>query len=974
MSKPFSSVLFAAWIFCGIPTAPAQSPPEAMRNLVPDVERPRKTDRTYVFSRSQWKYGIKRDDYLNLWIDRPLYVNPSHDEDSEGRDIDLPSFLRAQEDALRYKLDGLAFFPETSRRSTVYAHAARQGLPEFKLLTEFISPSMPTTKAQVLQMAGSNPHSFRIDGKLVITSYNADALPVAAWQKTLAELRAGNPEDSFLFLPALTRFGNRSLGEWNKRFHQGTITEKDVEGIKEGLRQWLRISDGLCFASAASVKDATRRFDDAFYRDFLIRIMRSVLAEPEFHSKYLALSALVGHENVTRSGYTHSSDGTKTLRKSLEAAIEAEPEIINIPEWDEQNENTSLRPTIYNGTSSLRIVRHYITQLRKEPLTPLPGDNTEVPNLIVSYRKVLTLGETLDIEILYVPDGTNEKPFTAQLTLEDPVGKTVFESPELSFSGTALQDHTIRIASETLGDHPVLLPRLKTIQGDRTLTFGNGLHYIDLRATSNWDYKWVKQPLRDLFVPKVTEFSVQPSGPDGLFKVHAKIESDEPLAYVEVLDNDDVVYSHSKDATWREDENEVVISLRWQSTDLSSRPRQMAGDIVLEGATGRWLIPKAANAPVALDNTLTRFKSSLRPQRILLAIPRAEVDKASLSFNLEGLPNKTIPVTQLLTDSPFALSGPGRMTLVASRYLRQFRMPDPLGETSCAFDVLVSPDQPNSIFHLQAETKSGRIFRSGPIRLNPGQGGQTDIVVFSETKGTPTTVKVATDRVPVLDYRFQPDHGSALVTSAGRAYHGTIGDFTSLTTERGGGQSGDGTPFYEKEHYPADAPAAAPAWGTEENGEHALHFDGKGNYLVLPQGAIPRRAGFTVSMDIWPEASAGRQVIFSNRANYPGSLTIALNNGALEADFLSERGESTEAAKLGLSLPPGRWSHLVIRYDQRKLTAAVDGRDGTPVTIEGPGIYDTVTAVGGFGKNWFAGKIKNLRVTHTPWPEMVRKD
>jgi hypothetical protein len=972
MFKLTTPVLLTAWFLCGTPPVPAQTPSEAMRNLVPNVERPLKTDRTYVFSRSQWKYGIKRDDYLNLWIDRPLYVNPSHDDDSEGRDIDLPSFLRAQEDALRYKLDGLAFFPETSRRSIVYAHASREGLPEFKLLTEFIPGSTPTTKAQVLQMAGSNPNSFKIDGKLVVTSYNADTLPIETWEKTLSELRNGNKEDGFLFLPALSRFGNRSISDWNKRFHQGAVTAKDVEGIKEGLRKWLRISDGLCFAAAASVKNGDRRFDEEFYRDFLVRIMRSVLAEPEFQSKYLALSALVGHENVTRSGYTHSSDGTKTLRKSLEVAIGAEPEIINIPEWDEQNENTSLRPTIYNGTSSLRIVRYYMTQLRKEPLTPLPGDNTEVPNLILSYRKVLTLGETLDIEILNVPDGTNEKPFTAQLTLEDPSGKTVFESPELSFSGNALQDHTVRIASETLNDHPVLRPRLKTLQGDRTLAFGDGLHYIDLRATSNWDCKWVKQPLRDLLAPNRVQFSVEPSGSEGLFKVHAAIESDEPLAYVEVLDNDDVVYSHAKDAAWRENDTEVVISFRWQSTDLSSRPRQIAGEIVLEGTNGRWLIPKGANSPLLLDNTLTRFKSSLRPQRVLLAIPRAEIGNARLAFRLDGLPNETIPVSKILADSPFALSGPGRMTLVASRYLRQFRMPDPLGEKACSFDILVSPDQPNSIFHLQAETKSGRLFRSGPIRLNPGQEGQAEIVVFSEAKGAPAAVKVAKDRVPVLDYRFQPDHGTALVSSAGRAFHGTIGDFTSLTTERGGGQSGDGTPFYEKEHYPEEAPMAAPSWVAEENGEHALQFDGKGNYLVLPQGAIPRRAGFTVSMDVWPESITGRQVIFSNRANYPGSLTIALNNGALEADFLSERGESTEAAKLGLSLPPRQWSHLVIRYDQNNLTATVDGREGTAQTIQGPGIYDTVTAVGGFGKAWFSGKIKNLKVTHTP--EMVRND
>ena len=96
----------------------ARADAEQMQQLVPDVQRPLKTERTYVFSRSQLKYGLEDIDYLNRWVDRPLFVDPKlRGEETKPQTIYYPSYRRIQEIVKQYGLDGFAFFPETSGRT-----------------------------------------------------------------------------------------------------------------------------------------------------------------------------------------------------------------------------------------------------------------------------------------------------------------------------------------------------------------------------------------------------------------------------------------------------------------------------------------------------------------------------------------------------------------------------------------------------------------------------------------------------------------------------------------------------------------------------------------------------------------------------------------------------------------------------------------------------------------------------------------
>lgn len=932
-----------------------------MRQLVPDAQRTRAADRTYIFSRSQLKYGLEANDYLNRWVDRPLFVNPELKEGESGR-ITYPSFQRIQQNYINYGLDGMAFFPQTSGRAQAFEYTQRSNQKGFMLLTEFINDDGKPSKSDVLKMALDNAASLRFNGKVVITSYGADKKPVAYWTKTLAELKKQHG-DSFVFLTAITRFAGEPASAWLDKFNANTVTAQDVANIKAELREWLRATDGIYFASVSSVRDSDRRFDPVFYREFVIRLMRSVLAEPEFHGKYFALQAMVGHENVTRFGYTFDSNGTKTLRQSLTTAIEGEPDIINIPEWDEQNENTSLRPTVYNGTSSERIMRYYMAGQRKTPLQPLAQDNTTVPNLVLSYRKLLTLGEAVELELLNIPDSPQSAAYSVQLSLVDSNGKSVYESSRVSFDGKKLEEHTLTVPSETLSGHRILSPRLTVTTGNGQQQFGEGLHYIELRPTWNWDYKWVKTPLRDLL--KAQNVSLQISAPDAqnTRTATARFAANEPLAYVELLDNDDVVYSASANDEWHENAQQVVLSIAWQSPHATSRALVVPGSITLQNATGRWLSFEGRNAPTLQGQTLSGIKSGVWQRQVLVAVPRSALGAASLQISLPGVYEGSVKLQEIMEKTVFAIPGPNRFNLVVSRYVRQLNMPHHLKGQQAQFTVPVLADLPNSVLHLQAIGVSGKTYRSRPVVLGADSTQNTQVEVYSNTQNAIVKATVPTNAVPDIRYEFNPANGSALLTDAGRPFWGILGGYFTQVTERGGGETGDGTPFINGTGYPANAVQSAPTWVKDETNADALQFDGIGTFISLPQGVIPRRAGYTVEMDIKPENSTGKQIIIAHRSYYPGSLTVYTENGILKADYL---GEKKGAANLDskLALPAGQWSKLRIRCNQSQLVFEVDGKASRALTVPGPGIYETATVVGGYGENWFKGLIKGLRIRH----------
>ena len=557
------------------------------------------TPRPLVFSRSQMKYPLGRP-YYHEWNDRPLLVDRKYRVES-GYPTPLPSYERTLEEVRKYDIDGLAFFPETTSRIRMFeAHqkAVSEGLG---LLPEFLptnDPEAVAEKIEILKIALEHPDAPRIHGKVLVTSYAAESLSPEQWSAMLAELRK-EVGDTFLFLPTVA-----TVAQLRKPFMDGElITRADIEKQKAVLRRYLDACDGIYFNYPAAFKLKDHSFDEEFYRDVFIPVFKSVLSEPAYQTKYLGLSAYRSHMSPERGNSLHE-DGTRTLRLSFEAAMNARPDVIILPEWDEQNENTSFRPTLYGSRTSERIIRYYMSRIKNKAPTPVPSDALEIPNLILSSRKGVTLGEEAMFELLNVPDSVEKGSYIVELKLENSKGGLVHSFPEVEFDSARLQEHRFTLPTESLPDVVTLVPTLsiRDFKG-RKLRFENGFHHVAVRSTWNWDHLFVKQPLRDLLRPdKVTfEWAEEDSAAAESMILRGSVVSPEELTLVEVLGDDDEVYAvDSTDEFFRSDSTKERLLIEFRSINS----HEIEGQLTLTNVRAEWFSngPPLQNLDTAADS------------------------------------------------------------------------------------------------------------------------------------------------------------------------------------------------------------------------------------------------------------------------------------------------------------------------------------------------------------------------------------
>lgn len=946
--------------------------PEAAANRLREITAAaagyaRRTARTGFFSRAQLKYGLEQSDYIHRWIDRPLFTNPGLQRETSKKFLNPGSYAIMHGILGRYLLDGFAFFPETARREELYEVCRTPGL-EIGILTEFIeSNSDMTKKIQYARMALENPSSFRINGKVVFTSYpqsnNIDYW--VAVKKAVTEALG----DHFIFMPFISFFPPN----FQPTGPNGEFGALDYQMLQERTRLWLRAVDGY-YHNSPAVKE--RRYHAAFDRDIVIPILHSVLQEPEFRGKYLGWGIKVGHENIERLGYTTDSFGTDFLRGSLGTALLAQADFINCVEWDEQNENTSFRPTLYNSTSTQRIVRHMISELNAgQPAPVLPGDNLATPNLILSYRKTLAAGQILELEVVNVPDPGLAGDLRFTLALQDLSGKNVKTFPEQRLPADKLNAALLTCPAEELLASHVLLPVLTVTRPDgTTYRSPDAFQPIELRASWNWDFKWVKQPLRELLPVTAASLKILEKRADGTLLVQATLEAAEPLAHLEIIDSGDVTFTLQDEADFQESADTVAIHLGLQSTQGDTQ--KVNGRIVINNAPSlRSAAPGARQAVRIKDNVLTYTNGIVGhwPQEVYLAIPRAEAANASITFALEGIADRTLAVTDILALQALAFPGKNGLNLTVRRQVLPPKMPVHLERPGATFTALIAPASPNSVLHLQAVTQSGRLYRGQTLDLYQPAGTTGQLDIFSRSTGTHQRLSVDRQLLTDISYTFTPEHGSVLATPAGRDFLGLGGGAPAMVGGRGLGAGQYSNPMLELHpsqwHENRMQVPSAPAWQQLPDGNWALLFAGH-NFLSLPRALIPPFAGFHLTLEIRPDSLENDQALLSN--TFTG-FQLEIKQGIPQAStFMEHRykkddseGEAQATAK-GAPLTAGKWHKIEVVFNQRQLWIVVDGEAGQPVAASGNHLFTRPFVLGVDGKkgNFFHGAMRQLHIRH----------
>ncbi len=925
----------------------------------------RKNGRTDIFVRAQLKYGINRSDYIHHWYDRPLLQ-----DSSLGQRQDIPtdpapwlnpgSWAKTVEMGRLGKQAGFAVFTFTSMRDTVIPLSVKPGM-EATILVELAHGCPIEEWMRRAEQALAMPNSYRFGGKVVLTSYPSvreKDLPHYAEIKRRLKERFG---DRFLVMPYFNLFADEIRA-------REPMKAADVQRVRDRLARVLRVLDGLCYCGRESYFN--RRYDPWLFDRVITPIIHATFADEEFKGKLLGCWATPGHENSYRWNYGLDCTGTRMLRDTFSSIAKLTPDFVLGCEWDEENENTCFRPMVAHGFTHQRILRYFSDTLNGRTPDVFPGDDTSVPNLVISFRKEIMAGEPLEVEVLNIPDGTFKgSEFTVAFAWKTADGKPVRTFAPKRLSADSLAAVWFDADTSALLASPALVPELTVTTPDgMTRTFSDGLWPVGVRPTRCIEYKWAKHPIRDL--PKGVSGSLAVGVPDaeGACEVRGRVSSPRRLRSIAVIDETDIVYMHDPAKPYAPDM--LTVRIAFQGTALSGKNHDLKGRISLSGAPEAKLSILRSRGNVAIqgcDYVFTGAMVNNWPHYLFVDMPRASADTAAFKVDLPGFFQGTVAVKDLLAKDVIAMAGPKASNLVFTRYLSQRCIPAPANVTEAEFRFLLKPGLPRSVLRLETVDEDYHVWRGKPFVCGADSGKTVQFHVYERDADRVSVATVDSSRIPAVDYVFEPSRGSVVACAGGRNLWGILGGCVPLVTGFGQGESGYGNAGVEK--LTAKTPnweKSAPDYVQEPDGAWALRFSGC-SYLNLPQQLWPVEAGFDLRLEVNPDDVQRKQGLLTTGTTSSG---IYVENGRVYARFLLRNlfmrvsGRAASVVVPGPEIVAGKWQTVRVVCDQHAAWVEVGGVRGPGKQVSGDIFYPRFTALGAgtSPKEYFAGRMRRFSV------------
>lgn len=934
--------------------------------------RARRLEKTLIFAERQL-YGPFQN-LLHRYTDRPLFLDVTLRDDPEIGSY--AAFFRDIEILRNAGLDGFGSLDYFNvHRAQLKLLGERPPAPGYSQMIVFPGYWAESRYAEVKSMildAEKSPFTTRLDGKLLMWCYGNGT---EAHEKWARRLRADEDIPPFLFigdmpfLDIYTAFGKYEKGKKPQR-----IPREIVEAFRGKVAKAAEAFDGFQLWCTEYYPDHIGEYPrhslkTDIYRKYLLPVAQEVMGRPENKGKLFGTYLRNGYVNPF-AGTTDGEYGTETLRSYLDEILLVNPDVLMLFEWNEANENTHFQPTVAHGRTWERVLAYYRSALDRTPPAPRPGDDTTVPNLVLSVRQALKLGEPYHLELLYLPDGATEKELTARVTLKDAAGRVLVTFPVEKIPTGELLAINYRLPSECLADSDSVTAELETGYGERKKIW-RGFDSTRLSATTCRDYLYSHHPLRELIEPETHSFEIRPAPGEEAYAISAAFVCGEKLAALEVLDGLEEVAAADRENVF--DRAKYAI-LRGRFTSLIPSRFGDGAAAVLKGTAKT---PGAPNAILksghyAWESFGVRGKEGDiwkvtchfggGTGTFFALVPKEELAGAKIVFDLEklGIVECALDEAHSLGKKGMELKDTARLDLERLDDLADY--PKPVGEPQAEIRVTLPSANRFPAYQLRAVTASGKVWRSALVHPNAHAPVKRPLQVFSDTAKQPVTVAVAKDRIPDLVYSFDPKYGAWLPCVRERRYDAQLGGSGRYAEPMDGAA--------KKKRLPPDFVRPDPEW-TEEEGRPALKF-AKGCYLTLPQEAIPRGAVYALSFEIKP-AGAENQVLLRTRAtdDHDCGLQLVLENGTLRIShfgiLLVPRHFDT-----GFPLKPGEWNTVTIQKDFEKICATVNGQKrefgydrrarrfqacvfGGNVA-PGPGIPDTVAP--------FTGLLRALRVKH----------
>jgi hypothetical protein len=910
-------------------------------------KRHKAVKKTMIIARIQ-PYDLYSN-YLHRWIDRPLFLKR---ELRKLKNRDYESFTREIELVKEYEIDGFTMLGNAYKnRYKNYIKIIKRGKPEnFKFMPGMAWAGVPYKQyLENARIGLKSKYSPLINGKVPFFSYGS--APLSKIKKMRARLAKDGCKDILLFDDLCMIYNN---------------PEENLENIEKQIQQKLDVVDGIVLFNYHMHRDPMKDYTllKKFYFDvdkkYYAPLLNKIYGEEKNKNKLLGFNirhGYIGH----MSGINEAELGTKQLRQAMDSALQFNPDIISLVEWNEANENTSFQPTVYNSKSLQRIIKFYARKLKGLLPTPNKGDDLNIPNLIVSSRQVIALGEKYRIELLNVPDSNSNKKYNVQLILKDYNDKLIKRFSPDSFKVKDLTAITYTIPSEQIVNAKAVIPQLIIYNTEGKKIKITNLQYTRLAPSTCWNFKEVRQPLRDLFDPVRNEFIVFKHKSDGTYKINGSILAKEPLKSVEILDNEIEIFAVDRADEFKLSKNHLfTLSFSTKKSALRKVLITIPGvnDFILKP----WSYPYAGFGKLnkkgdTVDGKLLFFGHGAK---ILLAIPKKEKE-VNIKFDIDGLGKFEVPVKSIVANGKIGFELP-QLTFVEIEHAnKQVDHPVSLKTLDTKFSITVKPESGNQCFQLRAITESGKIYRSKPIFSGKPAGKKEKLNVFSASQGKAVTIKVPSQEIIDINYEFTPRHGALLCDPENPDFDGKLGaGFNYIAPMRFG-------------NLPKTAKNTSPQW-VKSNSGWILKFNGISNYLVFPVETLPH-GSFTLEFEC-KTVSRENQVLFRHHSYRSGSILMYIIDGKLQAEFVSMGinylGKKNKLP-VNLPFPSDCWVKVKVVYDLHNIDFTVNGKT-VRIPFRLRASKPTAAIFGGFSSSdrdiknknlkFFLGELRSLRIRH----------
>lgn len=858
--------------------------------------------RCYFFSERQ-PY-VPYQNFMHYWIDRPLFTDTTlrHFENARKE-----GFLRDVQIAKQYGLDGFGAIAYYGYHLEDLRYLKEAKVKDYSHLFVMTGTDYKVLLPHVRNILKSQ-FTFRINGVPVFYRYGGSKKIV----ENLQRLRNDLKQDLRLFGPMPIGSIHNDFYKNGKKFvSQDVLTKfkQDCQKILDscgGMSLWM-----TDYQSSPRSAYGLRLVKTKLYQNYILPVVKELMSMERNKDKLIGFTIYPGYTNHL-NGPLHNEYGTEHYRYAIEEGIKAAPDLILLFEWNEANENTSHQPTVSNGRVLERLMNFYKQKLNRLKLSPRPGDDTTIPNFVLSGRQVIQLGEELHYELLNIPDTDLPGKYKVRLKLKDHTGKIRFIFPWENFEQNQLQTVSFTLPSENFSTCRLLSPEVEVVSSGSSKTF-TGFDYTLLSPVGNTNYKYTRSALRELYTPDKLHFSVTPMT-NKKFSLSAEITGSLPLRSLEILDCRTNILAADKHNEF--DRSKYILIRGTFTTGLSGKT--LTGDIKVLNSEN-WSIRSANNAWECFRSGL-KFSDVFKTNTFfggrgtfLIKIPRSEASNALLSIDYERIGKAEFKISDILKFGVLSrvLNNEVCFTIENMQDLPDY--PHPLENKTAHIKAILERRGLAPVFQLRAISMDGQIFRSVPV-YHPKKDEKFRMVnVYSDYHQKYVTAMLQTTAAPEVEMNFSPEHGDLLSSKLSPKWNIQLG---------GGWHYAQPVWAKRKQFLPADCKEILPVWQQEDH-RWILNFNGKGAYMILPQEYIPRHTDFTFEFEV-KFASTTDQVLLrpgSVYDEYRGAFGLVVSGGKLQGVL---NNFPKKIFKTNLSVPIGKYCQITLAKKGKFLHIGLD--------------------------------------------------